>query len=131
MPPLACDACQPCAEALRSRSARQVEYGQIMHLTQNAQQAAQQRAEKEERKRFAEEQKEKMRNRGKVLRQRDRDHRDMEAVRRAASKKTPTTVVSLSNMTSAERAAVAKALWSPVLCGENDHFEAPREYYGC
>ena len=109
-----------------------VEYGRILHMNANAQQAAAVRAEKDARRRFQEQQREKMRRRAAELRQRQTaNHQEMVAIKRAAEKKAPTTVITLSNMTSHERALVAKALWSPVLCGENDKFETPQQYYGC
>lgn len=107
------------------------QYGQLLHMSENAQQGAQARAEKEERKRLQEQQKEKMRARALELRRRPPPSpAERAAERAAAAKKTPSTVITLANMTSNERAVVAKHLWSPVLC-DNERFAAPREFCGC
>lgn len=66
-----------------------VEYSQRLKLAENSEAAGQARAEKEERKRFADEQKEKMRLRARELREQQlASNRPMEAVARAASRNT-------------------------------------------
>ena len=124
---------KPIPDAAAPSAMTRAAYSQILHMSENAQQAAQARVDKETRRRMREEQQQKMRNRALELRQRQRsDNRQMEAVRRAAAKKAPSsTIITLSNMTSEQRAYVAKVLWSPVLCGDNDRFAAPQEYHGC
>ena len=111
--------------------ASRVAYSQFVHFSANAEAAAEVRSEKESRRAFQEEQREKIRARARELRQRQAPNKDMAAVKQAAAKKTPTTVINLGNMTSAQRAEVAKLLWSPVLCGENDKLVAPQKYNGC
>ena len=89
----------------------------VMHERENAALAAKVKQEKEERKRFAEEQKELMRQRSSTLLAQQQKKTPMEleriAKRRAAgSVATGPAVVSLGTTSSVERAAVTKALES-------------------
>ena len=114
--------------------------GQAEVKSANAQSASRARKEREERKAFREEQKAKMRQRGAALRARQAQRTPMEEemlAKRWDSKGGHAAgaprIISLGALSSADRAEVAKILWSPVLNGgkEFNYFDTGKERYLC